>query len=73
MNFVSGNTIELINKSDNIIISLPTGCGKNIIIIYSIDENKRYLILVPRIILMEQIKTELIKHKPELKNKIQIF
>jgi superfamily II DNA or RNA helicase len=64
-------TIELINKSDNVIISLPTGCGKNIIIIYSIDENKRYLILVPRIILMEQIKTELIKHKPELKNKIQ--
>jgi superfamily II DNA or RNA helicase len=63
--------IELINKSDNVIISLPTGCGKNIIIIYSIDENKRYLILVPRIILMEQIKTELIKHKPELKNKIQ--
>jgi len=63
--------IELINKSDNIIISLPTGCGKNIIIIYSIDENKRYLILVPRIILMEQIKTELIKHKLELKNKIQ--
>jgi superfamily II DNA or RNA helicase len=63
--------IDIINKNKNVIISLPTGCGKNIIIIFSIDENKRYLILVPRIILMEQIKTELIKYKPELKNKIQ--
>ncbi len=63
--------IEIINKSNNSIISLPTGCGKNIIIIYSIDENKRYLILVPRIILMEQINAEIIKHRPELKNKIQ--
>jgi len=61
--------IKIINK--NVIISLPTGCGKNVVIIYSIDEKKRYLILVPRIILMEQIKNELIKHKPELKNKIQ--
>jgi superfamily II DNA or RNA helicase len=63
--------IKIINNSENSIISLPTGCGKNIIIIYSIDENKKYLILVPRIILMEQIKTELIKHRSELKNKIQ--
>jgi hypothetical protein len=63
--------IEVINKNKNVIISLPTGCGKNVVIIYSIDEKKRYLILVPRIILMEQIKNELIKHKPELKKKIQ--
>jgi superfamily II DNA/RNA helicase len=35
------------------------------------SENKRYLILVPRIILMDQIKTEIIKHKPEFTNKIQ--
>ena len=39
--------------------------------IYSMDEKKRYLILVPRIILMEQFKIELIKHKPKLKKKIQ--
>jgi len=63
--------IEIINKNKNVIISLPTGCGKNIVIIYSINEKKRYLILVPRIILMEQIKTEIIKHIPDLKNKIQ--
>jgi len=63
--------IEIINKNKNVIISLPTGCGKNVVIIFSIDEKKRYLILVPRIILMEQIQNELIKHKPELKNKIQ--
>jgi len=63
--------IEIINKNSNVIISLPTGCGKNVIIIFSMIEKKRYLILVPRIILMEQIKSEMIKHKPELKNKIQ--
>jgi superfamily II DNA/RNA helicase len=63
--------IEIINKNKNVIISLPTGCGKNVVIIYSINEKKRYLILVPRIILMEQIKTEIIKHRPDLKNKIK--
>jgi len=63
--------IKVINNNKNVIISLPTGCGKNIIIIFSIKENKKYLILVPRIILMEQIKDELIKHKPKLKNHIQ--
>jgi superfamily II DNA or RNA helicase len=34
-------------------------------------KNKKYLILVPRIILMEQIHDEIIRHKPELKNTIQ--
>jgi superfamily II DNA or RNA helicase len=63
--------IEIINKSENVIISLPTGSGKNIVIIFSIDENKRYLILVPRIILMDQIKREIIRYRPDLKNKIQ--
>ena len=63
--------IDIINKNDNVIISLPTGTGKNILIIFSIHEKKRYLILVPRIILMEQLKKEIIKHKPELKNNIQ--
>ena len=64
-------SIELIKNNGNVIISLPTGSGKNIVIIFSMSENKRYLILVPRIILMNQIKTEIIKHKPEFKNKIQ--
>ena len=58
------------NNNKNVIISLPTGCGKNIIIIYSLNINKKYLILVPRIILMEQFKYEIIKHKPEYKHNI---
>ncbi len=36
-------------------------------------ENKKYLILVPRIVLLEQIKEEIIKHKPSLKRKIQLL
>ena len=64
-------SIELIKNNGNVIISLPTGSGKNIVIIFSMSENERYLILVPRIILMDQIKTEIIKHKPEFTNKIQ--
>jgi superfamily II DNA or RNA helicase len=63
--------IKTINDNDNSIICLPTGCGKNVIIIFSMNNKKRYLILVPRIILMDQFKDELIKHKPDLKNKIQ--
>ena len=69
--------LEAINlikdNSKNIIINLPTGCGKNIVIIYSLKDNKKYLILVPRIILMNQLKDEIIKNKPNLKNKIQLI
>ena len=57
----------------NVIINLPTGTGKNSVIIYSFEEKKKYLILVPRIILMDQLKDEIIKHKPSLKNKIQLI
>ena len=46
------NTTDHINR--NVIINLPTGTGKNIIITNSFINGKRYLILVPRIILMEQ-------------------
>ena len=63
--------IELIKKSKNIIISIPTGCGKNSIIIFSMIDGMRYLILVPRIILMEQLKKEIIEKRPELKKYIQ--
>lgn len=59
------------DNKKNVIINVPTGCGKNVIIIHSLENDKKYLILVPRIILMEQLKEEIIKHKPELKNKIQ--
>jgi len=69
--------IEIINNKDkkNSIICIPTGCGKNIIIIYSMSDNidKKYLILVPRIILMEQFYDELLLHRPEWINQIQMI
>jgi len=66
--------INIINgKNKNVIINLPTGTGKNMIIMYSFKDNKKYLVLVPRIILMEQLKDEIIKHKPNMKNKIQLI
>ena len=66
--------IDVINKNNkNVIINLPTGTGKNSVIIYSFQENKKYLILVPRIILMDQLKKDIIKHKPKLRNKIQLI
>jgi superfamily II DNA/RNA helicase len=66
-------SINIIKNNKNAIICLPTGTGKNTIIIYSLDDNKRYLILVPRIILMEQFYEEIIKYKPHLKNKIGLI
>jgi superfamily II DNA or RNA helicase len=66
--------IKLIkNNNKNIVINLPTGTGKNSVIVYSIKNNLKYLILVPRIILMEQLYDEIIKHKPKYKNKIQFI
>ena len=52
--------IDLIKNSKdiNVIISLPTGSGKNAIIIHSINNTKQYLILVPRIVLLYQLKEE---------------
>ena len=61
------------NNNKNVIINLPTGTGKNSIIIYSMKNDLKYLILVPRIILMDQLKKEIMKHMPILKNKIQLI
>ena len=63
----------IISSKENVIISLPTGTGKNFIIVHSLELDKKYLILVPRIILMEQIQDEIKKHNPKLKNKIQLI
>ena len=69
--------IEAINiireNKKNVIINLPTGTGKNSVIIYSMKDKLKYLILVPRIILMYQLKEEIIKHKPKMKSKIQLI
>jgi superfamily II DNA or RNA helicase len=61
------------NSNKNMVICLPTGTGKNILIINSLLPNSKYLILVPRIILMEQLYSEIIKYKPLFKNKIQLI
>jgi len=63
----------IISSKKNVIISLPTGTGKNFIIVNSLQPNKKYLILVPRIILLEQIQDEIIDHNPKLKSKIQLI
>jgi len=66
--------VKLINENkQNVILNLPTGTGKNIIIINSFQIGKKYLVLVPRIILMEQLNNELIGLRPEYNNKIQII
>ncbi len=64
--------INLIKKSDkNLIVNLPTGTGKNFIIGHALESNKKYLILVPRIILMEQVSSEISKIQPKLSKHIQ--
>lgn len=62
--------IDLIHNTEdnNIIIKLPTGSGKNLIIIKSLIKDKKYLILVPRIVLLEQFKELLIKNGYTKKN-----
>lgn len=75
--------INLIRTSEkNVVICLPTGSGKNMCIMNAINTiggilflNNvfKYLILVPRIILMDQLKDEMIKFKPEWKNNIQLI
>lgn len=66
--------IDLINREEkNTVICIPTGTGKNSVIIYSFIEGEKYLILVPHIILMEQFENNLLEHKPYLKESIQLI
>jgi len=68
------DAIDIIkNNKKNVIINLPTGTGKNSVIIYSMKPELKYLILVPRIILMDQLKKEIIKHNSKMKTKIQLI
>jgi len=74
LRYYQKEAINLIKSSNKkIIICIPTGCGKNSIIIHSIDFNKSYLILVPRIILMYQLKNEFINHFKHSKHLIQLI
>lgn len=66
--------IDLIRTSDkNVVICLPTGSGKNVIMIHSFEEDSKYLILVPKIILMDQLHDEIIKYDYRLKKDIQLI
>ena len=42
------------------VICLPTGTGKNIIMIHSFQKGLKYLVLVPKIVLMEQFYEEIL-------------
>ena len=59
------------NPNKNIYLCLPTGSGKTYVFIISIKLNKKYVILVPFIILLEQWYDEIIKIRPELEQYIQ--
>jgi late competence protein required for DNA uptake (superfamily II DNA/RNA helicase) len=61
------------NNKQNIIIKLPTGSGKTVIMTYSINKHLKYLILVPYVVLLDQTKDKVIEIHPKLKNKIQTF
>ncbi len=65
--------IKLIKESigKNVVINLPTGTGKNLIILHSLKAGFKYLILIPRIILMEQIKDEIKRQIPKLYKSVQ--
>lgn len=56
--------INMIRDNDaNMVICLPTGTGKNMVIIFSMQPEKKYLILVPRIILMDQLVAEIRRYR----------
>ena len=65
--------IDMIRSASNknVIINIPTGTGKNIIITNSLISGKKYLVLVPRIILMEQFKDCLLSQYPIYKEQIE--
>lgn len=68
-------TIDLINNNPtkNLYICLPTGSGKSYIVISSIELNKKYIILVPFVVLLDQWYSEIINIRPELTDYIQLI
>ena len=63
----------ILNTKRNIIVSIPTGSGKNYICVLTLLKNKNYLILVPRQILLYQIRDDIISEYPYYKNNIQLL
>jgi superfamily II DNA or RNA helicase len=61
------------NNNKNTIIHLPTGSGKTIIMALSIQPENKYLILVPRRFLLEQIKQKIIYIHPDYSSNIQLI
>ena len=68
-------TIDLINNNPtkNLYICLPTGSGKSYVLISSIELNKKYIILVPFVVLLDQWYSEIINIRPELTDYIQLI
>lgn len=65
--------IDVCKQDGNSIINLPTGSGKNYVILGSFELGKKYLVLVPRIILMEQFAEKLLSDFPIFKNKYHML
>jgi superfamily II DNA or RNA helicase len=64
--------VNLIKENkQNIVICLPTGTGKSLVIVSSMEAQKKYLILVPRIILMEQFSNVITEERQDLKDTVQ--
>jgi len=61
------------NSQEKLLINLPTGTGKTVIMSISIEPSKKYLILTPRVILAEQTRDTIIKFCPKLAGKIQLL
>lgn len=59
-------------KNKNMLVNLPTGSGKSVIIASMLNINKKILILVPRIILLEQIKNTILEFYPIYKDHIEL-
>ena len=67
----------IVNQSRNLALCLPTGSGKNVIVLQALavlitDKSKRFLVLVPRIILMDQFADFARQQLPELADEIQL-
>jgi len=67
----------ILNQSRNLALCLPTGSGKNFIVLQALtllmtDTSKRFLVLVPRIILMDQFADFARQQLPELADEIQL-